>query len=335
MWVASAATVLTINAGHARRASCDASGLTRCPEPNVERNLTQTVGFIGVGTMGEPMARNLLRAGIPLVVWNRSPAKARTLEVEGAAVATEVPDVFARAHTVMAMLATADVLDTVLGRGTATFAPLMRGHTLVQLGITSPNYSHELDVEIQAVGGRYVEAPVVGSSKPAELGTLVALLGGHIADVDLVGPLLRPMCRETVFCGAVPQAMATKLANNLLIGTMLASLAEAANYAHAKGVDLETLMSLFGHGPMGSDLLRMKAPKLLTRDFSAQASLASLLNVSGLIAGSARDSGIATPMLDTSHELFKEAATLGSLDDDVMAVIRTFEQRTRAGDCDP
>jgi 3-hydroxyisobutyrate dehydrogenase len=136
------------------------------------------IGFIGLGTMGEAMALALVKAGTPLLVWNRARAKAEILAAAGADVVREAADVFAHSATVFLMLVDGAAIDTVLDRGGAAFAARVTEHTIVHMGTTSPAYSRELEADIRCVGGYYVEAPVSGSRKPAEAGQLVAMLAG-------------------------------------------------------------------------------------------------------------------------------------------------------------
>src|SRR5690349_24123975 len=102
------------------------------------------VGFAGLGVMGTPIARNLIRAGQPLLVWNRSPVAAETLRPEGADVAASVEDLFSRTDVVLLMLANGDVVDAVLGRRTPGFEDLVRGRLVVPMGTTPPAYSEAL-----------------------------------------------------------------------------------------------------------------------------------------------------------------------------------------------
>src|SRR3954462_13162960 len=162
------------------------------------------VGFIGLGIMGLPMSRNLLRAGQPLVVWNRSSSAAVAVASEGADVASSPAEVFARSDVVLLMLAHESAVDSVLQRGSAVFAAMVAGRTVVHLGTTSPDYSAGLARDVEAAGGDYCEAPVSGSPGPAEQGRLVALAAGREEVLDRVEPLLRPMCREVLRCGSVP-----------------------------------------------------------------------------------------------------------------------------------
>jgi len=145
-----------------------------------------SLGFIGLGTMGLPMALNLARAGTDLVVWNRSPHRAEPF----AAVAATPDEVLARADVVILMLADEAAIDEVLGERE------LGGRTIVHMGTTSPAYSRGLEAAVVARGGAYVEAPVSGSRRPAEAGELVAMLAGDPVVVARVRPLLAPMCRE-------------------------------------------------------------------------------------------------------------------------------------------
>ncbi|GAA4657854.1 NAD(P)-dependent oxidoreductase [Amycolatopsis dongchuanensis] len=291
------------------------------------------IGFLGLGLMGEPMALNLAAADVPLVVWNRTPAKAEVLRAAGAEVANTPAGVFERADVVLVMLADDTVMDAVLERGTPAFRAYVAGHTIVHMGTTSPAYSRGLEADVLAAGGRYVEAPVSGSRKPAQDGELVAMLAGEDDVVEAVRPLLAPMCRETVLCGAVPGALLTKLAVNLFLITMVTGLAESLHFARQHGLDLDRVLAVLEAGPMASAVSRLKGRKLAGEDFSPQASIANVLENNRLIAEAARESGVAAPLLDVCHELYREALELGHDRDDMAAVVRAIEARTgeRAG----
>jgi 3-hydroxyisobutyrate dehydrogenase len=289
-----------------------------------------TVGFLGLGLMGEPMAYNLLRAGTKLVVWNRTAARTEPFRAGGADVAGSVAEVFERAPVVLAMLANGAAIDATLGRGTPEFAALVAGRTLVHMGTTAPAYSAGLEADVRAAAGRYVEAPVSGSRGPAQAGELVGMLAGEPDAVGTVRPLLAPMCRQTVECGPVPSALTMKLAVNLYLITTVTGLAEAAHFAAVHGLDLETFRSVLDAGPMASTVSRGKLAKLLAGDLSPQAAAADVLMNNELVAAAARAAGMASPALDVSHALFAEAVAQGHGGQDMIAVIRALETRTAA-----
>ena len=288
----------------------------------------ELVGFVGLGVMGTPIARNLLRAGARLLVWNRSTAPAETLRGEGAEVATDVEDLFRRTDVVLLMLANGDVVDAVLGRGTPRFAELVSGHLVVPMGTTSPAYSEGLGRDVLRAGGRYVEAPVSGSRVPAEQGRLVAILGGDDADLDVVGPLLAPTCASVVRCGPVPSGLRMKLAVNLYLVTTVCALVESYHFAEQLGLDLDRFVAVLDGGQMASPISRTKLAKLRAGDLSVQAAIADVRYNAQLVTDAAGDAGVATPLATVSEALYAEAERLGHGGLDMAGVIRAVEART-------
>jgi 3-hydroxyisobutyrate dehydrogenase len=286
------------------------------------------VGFVGLGVMGQPMALQLARAGTPLVVWNRTEARCEALSAAGAEVAASPDEVFDRAGVVILMLAGETAIDEVLGRGTPGFAERVAGRTVVHTGTTSPDYSAALEADIRTAGGKYVEAPVSGSRVPAEQGQLVAMLAGDEAAVETVRPLVAPMCREMFDCGPVPGALLMKLSVNLFLITLVTGLTEAFHFADRHGLDQRRFLDVLKAGPMASPVFRMKAPKLLVRDFAVQASAEDVLMNNLLIAEAARKAELASPVLDVCHALFGETVAQGHGDEDMVAVLHALETRT-------
>lgn len=276
------------------------------------------VGFAGLGSMGEPMARNLARAGIPLLAWNRTPGKAgQTVE--------DVAELFARCEVVILMLKDADAVDAVLERGRSALA----GRTIVHMGTTAPGHSRELEAELLAAGAKYVEAPVSGSRVPAEAGELVAMLAGDPGTIDEVRELFAPMCRETVYCGPVPNGLLMKLAVNVHLTAVVTSLAETVRFARAYELDPGLLADVLGAGQLASPILRVKAPKLVEEDFAPQASIANVLANVELIAAAAREAGLELPLIEASRALYAETARLGFGAEDMVAVVKALDARPR------
>ncbi len=283
------------------------------------------VGFLGLGVMGRPMAANLARAGTDLIVWTRSPDVGAP---PGAVRAANPAEVFNLADVVLVMLANAEAVDSVLGRGTPAFARHVAGRTVVHMGTTAPEYSAGLGRAIAEAGGRYVEAPVSGSRGPAEAGQLVAMLAGEPADKERVRPLLAAMCSESVNCGAVPGALLMKLAVNTFLISMVTGLAEAFHFAEGHGLDAGTLRAVLDAGPMASAVSRVKAGKLTDGDFEVQASIRDVHYNNRLIVEAAGRRGVATPLLTVCAELFAETEAMGHGAADMAAVIAAMRRRT-------
>jgi 3-hydroxyisobutyrate dehydrogenase len=293
-------------------------------------NASKSIGFIGLGTMGMPMALNLARAGIRLIVWNRSRERCEPLAAAGATIASSPSDVLGRCESSFLMLADETATDDVLGRGTPDFTDRVGGRRIIAMSTVAPSYSRGLADDIVAAGGRYVEAPVSGSRKPAETGDLVGMLAGEPEDIASVRTLLAPVCKELFDCGAVPGALRMKLAVNTFLITMVTGLAEAAHFAERLGLDVERLIAILDAGPMASSVSRMKASKLAHRDFARQAGIADVLKNSRLIVEAAQEAGIASPQMDSCLALFRETAELGLGSEDMVAVVRAIEERTAA-----
>ncbi|WP_256988492.1 NAD(P)-dependent oxidoreductase [Bordetella genomosp. 9] len=288
----------------------------------------KSIGFIGLGVMGSPMAVNLARSGAPLTVWSRSPGQYDTLRAAGATVAESVDALFSQCDIVILMLAHEAAIDEVLARGTPRFEQRVAGRLIVNMSTTSPGYSRSLGDDIAASQGHYVEAPVSGSRKPAEDAQLVVMLAGPPEHLETVRELVRPMCRETITCGTVPGALTMKLAVNLFLITMVTGLTEATHFAQRHGIDLAQFAQALNAGPMASNVSRVKIDKLVTQDFSVQAAITDVLKNSRLVAEAARDVGIASPLLDVCHALYGETEALGHGAIDMVAVIHAIEQRT-------
>jgi 3-hydroxyisobutyrate dehydrogenase len=291
------------------------------------------IGFVGLGVMGRPMAANLARAGRPLVVWSRTRSHCDEVAALGSQVADSAAEVFARCRIVVLMLATESAVDDVLDRQAGGLPPLVRDRVVVGMGTTSPGYSAGLAADVAAAGGEYVEAPVSGSRVPAERAELVAMVAGSPDAVAEIRPVLEPMCRSIVDCGAVPGALTMKLAVNCYLVTTVAALAESAHFAARHGLDLDTFAAVLDAGQTASSISRLKLAKLRTRDFTVQAAIADVRKNSRLVADAAERAGIAAPLVALADELYAETVSLGYGGEDMAAVVRALEVRTdgRAG----
>jgi len=136
------------------------------------------------------------------------------------------------------------------------------------------------------------------------------------------------MCQTTVMCGPVPTGLLMKLSVNLFLNTMVTALAEAVHFADRHGLDMQQFLAVLDASPMASSVSRMKARKLVAGDFTVQASSSNLLENTRLIAEAARQSNLASPLLDVCHTLFAETVALGHGECDMVAVIRAIEART-------
>lgn len=286
------------------------------------------MGFIGLGKMGSAMATNLA-AERPLLVWNRTDAASSRFAAANpdarVMVAGSAAEVFERCSIVFLMLADESAVDDVV-RFDERIDYL--GRVVVQMSTVSPAHSRALADRLAAVGGGYVEAPVSGSRQPAVDGRLVAMVAGDDELVDLVAPLLEPMCSTVFRCGPPPSALTMKLAVNTFLITLVTGLAESFHFAERHGLDSRLLEAILDAGPMASAVSRAKAAKLVRADWTPHAAIPDVLKNSRLVVDAARRSHTASPLMDVCTALFAEAEALGHPGDDMAAVIDAIRART-------
>ena len=286
------------------------------------------IGFLGLGTMGEVMALRLLRAGHALHVWNRTAAKTAPLAAAGARIATHPAEVLAACPVVFLMLADGAATDAVLGRGTPAFAAV-RGRLFVNCATVAPDYSRGLERDLRAAGARFVEAPVSGSRKPAEAGTLIAMLAGEPAAVAEVTPLFSPLAKQAVDCGPVPNGTLTKLATNILLVNSVAALAEMMRFADVHGLDRAKVAEVVSNGQLGSDNVRIRSAKLAQRDFTAHSAIRNVFDSLGRTGAAAATAGCVLPLTERTLQLLHQTMQLGPADEDMIALFHAIERQAR------
>ena len=282
------------------------------------------IAFLGLGHMGLPMATNLAKSGVDLIVWNRTAHRARPLAELGARVAPSVEEAIAESDLVILMLANDRVIDLVLGRNTDRFAQVA-GRVVVHMGTTSPAYSRGLGDDTEAAGGHYVEAPVSGSREPAERAQLIAMIAGRGGVIAKVTATLKPMCKTVVAVGEVPQALEMKLAVNTFLISQVVGLVESFHLAKSRSLDVRVFQEILDSGPMASSVSVMKLEKLIRSDFRPQATVSDVLYNARLIQEAAQESQLHLPLLEQTAELFQQAAALGYGAEDMAAVLRALE----------
>ena len=290
----------------------------------------ESIGFIGLGTMGTPMALKLLEAGTRLIVWNRTPTRCHPFSDAGASVASDVQDVFAQCQTLLLMLADEAAIDAVLSRNTAQFASLVAGKTIVSLGTVPADYSALLSRDVSEAGGRYVEAPVSGSRKPAEQGHLVGLLAGMSEDLKTVRSLLSPCCKDIFECGEVPRALNMKIAVNSYLITLVTGLVEAWNLAEQNNLDMALFTDILNAGPMASEVSKVKLAKLLAGDFSRQAGIADVFKNCRLVVENANSAEAPSPLMDICLKLYQETDHMALEEDDMIAVLGAINRQVQS-----
>jgi 3-hydroxyisobutyrate dehydrogenase len=284
------------------------------------------VGFIGLGIMGQPMALNIVKKGHKLTVFNRSSDKAKPLADAGATVAPTPKAVAEASDVIILMLAGPEAIDAVLEGPAGLMVGLKAGQTLINMSTVSPRYAKQLADRLTAKSVAAVDAPVSGSRKPAQEGTLVILAGGRKDKVTELEPLLMCMGKKVVYCGKAGQGTSMKMAVNLLLGIMAAGISEAVNLGQKCGLDTATMLETMLAGPMGCALFEFKKPMLIDDRFSAQFPLKHMTKDIRFALQTADENGAMVPIGHTVFQLYRQSMGQGLAEMDFAAVKKVFER---------
>jgi 3-hydroxyisobutyrate dehydrogenase len=277
------------------------------------------VAVLGIGIMGAAMARNLVSAGLPTTVWDRTPSATAALSEAGAWVA-ESPDMAVRdAQIVITMLPTADVVRSVVFDGNVVEA-FSSGAVWAQMGTIGLDATTESVTEL---GRRrpdvlFVDAPVSGSKGPAQAGQLLILASGPARANAIVAPAFAVLGRKTVWLGEAGQGSRMKLVVNAYMATLIEGVAEALELADRLGVESADLAEAIAGGPLDAPIADAKLHKMERGDFAPEFPLEwALKDVDlGLAAGGDAD----LPMLSALSHQWRAAVDAGHGGEDVSAV---------------
>jgi 2-hydroxy-3-oxopropionate reductase len=286
----------------------------------------EPVGFVGLGVMGRPMARNLLRAGHPVVVWNRSAGPAAELAAAGATVARTPAELAAAAPVVLTMLPDLPQVEEVLRRDGGLLAGMDRGSVLVVLGTVSPVAVRDLGARLEPAGVAVVDAPVSGGDVGAEQATLSIMVGGRPEDVTRVRPYLEAMGTTVDHLGPLGAGQLAKACNQIVVAATLTALSEALVLARRGGLDPQRVFAVLGGGLAASRVLEVKGPKLLGGDFRPGGAAAFQHKDLGFALAAAREEGVALPLTALVDQLYGAARWNGFGDDDHSVVVRVIER---------
>ncbi|HEX8954332.1 MAG TPA: NAD(P)-dependent oxidoreductase [Polyangia bacterium] len=282
------------------------------------------VAFLGLGTMGAPMAANDRARGHALAVWNRSPGRAQPLVDAGARLAASPADAARGAEAIVLMLSDPAAVHAVVDGADGILAALAPGALVIDMSTVDPATARAVDAQVRARGGRFVDAPVSGTRKPAADGKLVIMAGGDPADVARARPLLEAMGR-VIPVGGVGQGMAAKLVLNGLGAHMMTGFAAMLVLAARLGLELPAMLEIIGAGAFSSPLYAGKAPRMLARDFAADFTLQLMHKDQELVLATAAAHGYAMPTLAAIRDVLAEAIAAGYGDGDLSGVVRLFE----------
>ena len=285
------------------------------------------IGFIGLGIMGSAMAKNLLKAGLSVTVWNRSQDKCAPLQELGATVEATPRSLAENSDVVIAMMATPDAVIAVRDGAEGIIAGLSSGKGYVDMSTVDAETSLESARLANAKGALFLEAPVAGSRKPAEDATLTIMTAGDKELYESSLPILEKMGKKILFLGDTGKAARMKLANNLVMCGALTALCEGLALAEKSGLDTAQLLEVLDSGAIANPMFRLKGPQIAAnKEFPVAFPLKHMqkdLRLALLVAEEVGQPLFATA---TINELYKAALAKGCGDEDFAAVIRVIRK---------
>lgn len=287
--------------------------------------MPQMIGFIGLGIMGRPMARNLLKAGFPLVVHNRSRGSVDDLVKAGAKAAVSPRDVAGQCDVLITMLPNSpDVEQVALGKD-GILEGARAGLVLVDMSTISPIVSQKIGKALETKGVKMLDAPVSGGEKGAIDGALSIMVGGDKAVFDSVLPIFQALGRTITLLGPLGFGGFTKLANQIIVAVNLTALGEALTFGKKAGLERELLLTALAGGLAGSKCLDQKKPNYLANTYNPGFKVDLHFKDLGLIMESARALGVPLPTTAVVQELFSALRTKGRGGLDHSGVITLLE----------
>ena len=289
------------------------------------------IAFLGLGRMGTPMAQRLLDAGHSLAVWSRTRAHAEALVARGARVADSPADAARDAKMVVLMLADPRAVESVLGGPHGVTSAPLGDALVIDCSTVGPGHARRFAELVRHAGGRFIDAPVLGSTPAATAGTLTVLASGEGAALDTAEPILARFGR-VVRAGEVGQGNALKLVMNLLVGGLTEVLAEALVLGERSGLSATLVRETIFASVLKSPFLEYKAPQLFEKRYAPLFGASLMLKDMDLILAQARGVGASLPAAAVMRELYgetvAESAAQGE-ERDFAAVIEAVRARGR------
>jgi 2-hydroxy-3-oxopropionate reductase len=273
--------------------------------------MAERVGFIGLGIMGMPMARNLMEAGYELTVHNRSPEKAEELGKEGAAVAATPREVAENSDVVITMLPDSPQVREVVAAEDGVLEGISEGALLIDMSTISPVVTEELAKAVKEKGASMLDAPVSGGDVGAIEGTLSIMVGGEQADFQRAKPLFEAMGKTITHVGPTGAGQVTKAANQVVVALTIEAVSEALVLGSAGGVSPEKILEVLGGGLASNKVMEVKREKFLSHTFEPGGKVEFHHKDLGIALAAGREYGVVLPATAVVDQLFEALITRG------------------------
>jgi 2-hydroxy-3-oxopropionate reductase len=284
----------------------------------------ETVGFVGTGIMGKPMAENVLAAGYDVVAYNRSPEPVEDLAAQGATAADSAAAVAESADVVITVLPDTDAVESVL-YDDGLLDALGSGQVYVDMSTIAPGATERFADDVDDRGAAMLDAPISGGEGGAIDGTLSIMVGGDPEVLDEVRDLLAVMGETITHTGPSGAGQVTKACNQIVVACTHQAVSEALLLAHRAGADLEAVVSAISGGAAGCWSLRERAPDVIRGDFEPGFFSSYQYKDLRIATQAGEEFGVPMPETQVAHEMYKAMEEMGKGRDDHSGVIQVIE----------
>lgn len=288
--------------------------------------MDKRVGFIGLGTMGKPMAMNIQKAGYSLHVYNRSREKTKPFQDLDVPVHETPKELAENSEVIIVMVTSPEAVKKVVLAENGIVEGLQPGTIVINMSTVAHETTMGAADIIESAEGKYLDVPVSGTKKPAEDGTLVILAGGEEQLIQEVTPLLNTMGKQIIHCGDVGQATNMKLMINLLLGSMMQGFSEALTFGEKAGLDFDKMMDTIDAGGLSSLFYNAKGNLIKEGDYTKNFAAELLHKDLSLVLNEAGKHGVPLPQTAAAREVLISVKAFGFGDEDMAAVYKTMKK---------
>ena len=284
------------------------------------------LGFLGLGIMGYPMARNLLNAGHEVALWSHTAAKAQQLAATGKGTVCGTPaEVGAQADCIFLCVGDSAMSEQVILGPDGLANTAKAGTVIADASTVSRSSSRHVYEELAKKGIEFLDAPCTGSRPGAEGGTLTFMIGGKSDVFERAKPYFEPMGKRLYYCGGPGMGLAAKLTQNLILSNILQAFNEGMVLATKSGMDPELMLDILDNSAAKSGLIAFKAPYVFRRDFATNFSVKWMHKDIGLMLESANELDVPLPLTSLTQQMFRAAIAKGFGEEDICATIKVLE----------
>jgi 3-hydroxyisobutyrate dehydrogenase len=288
--------------------------------------MEKKVGFIGLGIMGLPMARNLIKAGYKVVAYNRTAARCEPVVAEGAERAATPREVARQSPVVITIVSdTPDVESVILGKD-GVIEGIARDAVVIDMSTISPEATRKIAARLRERGAHLLDAPVSGGEQGAVSGALSIMVGGEAKIFERCRPILEAMGQNITHVGANGMGQTVKLMNQILVAGNLNAVVEALIFANKAGVDLEKAVDAIKNGAAGSWQLTNIAPRIIARDFRPGFMIDLMQKDLNLVMATADAAKTPLPVASFIHQIYYTLQAAGEGRSGTQALVKAYER---------